>query len=186
MRPGEGWIRAANARRVEDLEKITLLQEQIIRLEAENTTLKTLDAAQSRKPYLVGEASGFESIGKRGETYVDQAFVSRYRELKFTLELCNHRGPTTNLSEIVLNGSNLSPIVRFARCTVPVWPQLAPPVEFPCGIKKSIDVFSEAAVSVSPAAGLLEIDLASLVVNVIDAFGDSHPISIRDGSTLEL
>jgi hypothetical protein len=35
MRPGEGWIRAANARRVEDLEKITLLQEQIIRLEAE-------------------------------------------------------------------------------------------------------------------------------------------------------
>jgi hypothetical protein len=40
MRPQEGWARAKNARRMEDLEEITTLQKRLIELEAENAKLR--------------------------------------------------------------------------------------------------------------------------------------------------
>ncbi len=42
MRPEEGWVRAKNARRIEDLEEITKLQKRVMELEAENAKLKQL------------------------------------------------------------------------------------------------------------------------------------------------
>lgn len=42
FRPQEGWVRAKNSRRIEDLEEITVLQKRVMHLEAENATLKSL------------------------------------------------------------------------------------------------------------------------------------------------
>ena len=44
MRPQDGWVRAKNARRLEDLEEITHLQRRMMEVEAENARLKDLAA----------------------------------------------------------------------------------------------------------------------------------------------
>lgn len=40
LKPGQGWVRAQNARRIEDLQEITRLQKQVMELDAENAALK--------------------------------------------------------------------------------------------------------------------------------------------------
>ena len=55
-RDQEGWVRARNARRMEDLEDITRLQKRVLELEAENTRLR---AAQTdpTAPFAQGRTS---------------------------------------------------------------------------------------------------------------------------------
>lgn len=52
FRPALGWIRAGNARRIEDLEQINTLQRKVMELEAENAALR---AASNREYLFQGE-----------------------------------------------------------------------------------------------------------------------------------
>jgi hypothetical protein len=47
FRPAEGWVRALNARRMEDLEKIDALRQRITALEKENAALKQTAATRA-------------------------------------------------------------------------------------------------------------------------------------------
>jgi hypothetical protein len=44
--PAEGWVRAKNARRIEDLEEVTFLQKKVLALEKENESLRTIGSAE--------------------------------------------------------------------------------------------------------------------------------------------
>jgi hypothetical protein len=43
MKPAEGWVRAKNARRIEDLEDLASLQKKVLALERENEALRSLE-----------------------------------------------------------------------------------------------------------------------------------------------
>jgi hypothetical protein len=51
FQPQEGWVRAKNARRIEDLEDVTRLQKQVMELQAENAKL----SADPTAPFSQGE-----------------------------------------------------------------------------------------------------------------------------------
>jgi hypothetical protein len=75
LSPQEGWVRARNARRLEDLEELARLQKQVMELQAENTRLK----ADPTAPFAQGDDPIEFSIDIHipPETAVTQSFVFR-------------------------------------------------------------------------------------------------------------
>ncbi len=49
LKPAEGWVRARNARRIEDLEEVNRLQKRVIELETENHRLRDLENDPSHR-----------------------------------------------------------------------------------------------------------------------------------------
>jgi hypothetical protein len=59
FQPKEGWVRAKNARRLEDLEDVTRLQKRVMELEAENAKL----SADPTAPFAQGDDTAMWTLG---------------------------------------------------------------------------------------------------------------------------
>jgi ABC-type nickel/cobalt efflux system permease component RcnA len=140
---------------------------------------RELEEAKNLRPDLKGEAAGFQPVGIRGAgVNGDEFWVMT--EFKFRLSVCNYRDVTTNITGVRLDGSLLDPPVIFGGCGV----QDDGHPELPQGIRRELEVHSEATLDGVHTKEIAEVDLAELKIYVVDGFGVSHLIQPRRGESL--
>jgi hypothetical protein len=104
-------------------------------------------------------------------------------DLIFDLSLCNHRPVNTTLQGIDFDGSQLNPPVVFS-------PSVAQRHEwFPAGalLTHGIGVTAQAIVEARVSGTTFtSLSLNALRVHVIDAFGNRHLLSMKQGQTVEI
>ena len=121
--------------------------------------------------------------GPRHGNSLDHLRTNVSEEVIVTLTVCNQRQVTTNIREIVLDGSLLSPPVKFSLSPI-VRGALPPGTPLPktwrtatleYGSSHTFSLSYEAEAEGRPEKVLLD----KLVVKIIDGFGDAHPIQMK-------
>jgi hypothetical protein len=144
------------------------------------------EVATNQKPDIHGEAFDFRCCGIHGDT-VYRDYKSTHSGVTFELALCNYRPITTTLKNIEVDGSRLTPLVRFEfDVTEALLKRIAFPVglDLPHGIGKRITVTVEATVDGMHSTEVPTIALDNLHIRIVDAFDQGHPISIKPGERL--
>ena len=136
------------------------------------------EITKNQKPDIRGEAFNFSGYGIFGEGQTCGHW-SVDCQTTFELFLCNQRPINTTLKDIHLDGSKLVPPVIFRLSEDP-----PASFELPHGIGKTIKVKADATVDGSRIADVPPIIMDDLRVQVEDAFGQEHPIQIRNGERL--
>ncbi|MEP6961304.1 MAG: hypothetical protein ABI995_04460 [Acidobacteriota bacterium] len=136
---------------------------------------------KNQKPEIKGEAYGFRV---RMQT---SGMGTRGADLILRMDLCNHRQVPTNFIGVQIEGAQTTPPSRFFESNLPVIltrgdSEYVPPrPDLPHG--RSVTV--EWCVSIEVDGrdyGEVQIDQAS--IEVIDSFGNRHPIQIRAGESV--
>lgn len=144
-------------------------------LEHERAARQAAEARNSR-PELNGEAYSFERRRFSGSS----SEPTYFSELQFQVTLSNHRPVTTNVQQILVDGSLLNPPVKFSECEIP-------DIRLEQGIARSFTVTGSAEVAgVRPSREQEGINLQPLKITVVDGFGNPHAIPAKDGERLVL
>lgn len=136
---------------------------------------------KNQKPEIKGEAYGFRvsmrssGMGKRGA------------HLMLKMDLCNHRQVPTSFISVQIEGCQTNPASRFSESMFSVIDtrgksEYVPPrPDLPQGRSVTVEWFVSIEVD---AQDYLEIQLDQASIEVIDSFGNRHPIQVRAGESV--
>ncbi len=137
------------------------------------------EAAKNVRPELIGEALRFEKYGSRGRAYDKESGSSYSAHFKFAIHLCNHRDTPTNIRGISLDPSALPRAISVSAITMATLPPVLQK-----GINQTMLVTFDATVPLKEQENEVEIDISQLIIRLVDGFGDSHLIAVRNGERL--
>jgi hypothetical protein len=141
-------------------------------------------SAPSDMPDLKGRAFNFEIDGKYGRGFNGDKWGA-HAEIRFQIEVCNHHAVTTNIAAIAISGSRIDETLMFANTRLS-----GPPVALERGIRHELAVKAEAAMGrpTPPIKGEwpeeVKINLGTLVVTLVDGFGESHLLVVDKNETI--
>jgi len=145
-----------------------------------------LEIAKNGRPDIRGEAFNFSGYGIHAEGH-EHGHWSVDCEVTFEIYVCNHNTITTTLKAIEVDGSRLTPPIKFDfRVIEAVRREPAFPVgmEMPHGVGKSLKVRANATVDGMRFSEVPPIGLEHLGIHIVDAFENSHPIRVKQGERL--
>jgi hypothetical protein len=114
--------------------------------------------------------------------------------LHFRLSLCNHSSTSTNISDVVLDGSKMAPPATFSGGLEEALEAARDPehsqgrgIVLRSGIKTDLPWRNEIEIPDRQLSDIRNgVDLSGLKIHVIDGFGRHHPIQVRHGEMLSL
>jgi hypothetical protein len=139
------------------------------------------ELGKNQKPEIKGEAYNFrvEMMGS--------GMGKRSADLSFSMDLCNHRQVPTSFIGMRMEGGETTPPSRFSESVLPVIRTMgkseyvAPRPDLPQGRSVTVEWFVTVEVD---EQDYLELQIDSASIEVIDSFGNLHPIQIRAGESV--
>jgi hypothetical protein len=135
---------------------------------------------QYQRPDISGEAFNFS--GYRSQE--DDQYKSSSHKVTFELFFCNHSPIQTTLKRIELDGTRLVPAILFDFGLIGAEAAFPVGLEMPREIGKQITVRVAAMIGGIGIRQIPPIALDNLLVHVVDASNQKHPIRIRAGERL--
>lgn len=139
------------------------------------------ERAKNEKPEIGGEAWNFK-VGIKGPSVISgKSYFGA--QVYFAMRVCNSRQVKTSVRDVILDGSNLNPPVKFYRVQqLAEYPSPAgmPQLILDHGIHKDIPCAFQAEMEGEPKNVILD----NLIIELVDGFGVHHSIQTRAGESL--
>ncbi len=133
-----------------------------------------MELSKNDKPEIRGEIFDFKRSGAFGDSILNGLRSCGFY-LTFKLYLCNHRAVTTTIKEIMLVGSGVNPPCVFSEVSLPEDSRLER------GIGREFDKLVRVTVNGKRSDEVEQISTQGLKACVVDSFGQTHIIPVRDG-----